>query len=221
MTALDRIRLIGITPGDQGYTPPAGAGGGVVGRDLVRLVEAAASAGLRMAILREPELPERPYVALARRLAQVLGDGVVLHGKHPSALHLAEAGGWSLHLPADADARAARPRVRGLLGQSCHSAQDVARAREAGCDYAIVSPIFPPRSKPNDTRPPLGVDGLKAICRGANLPVVALGGIDPDRARACLGAGAMAVAATGALFPPDASPEEVEALTRAMVSATG
>ena len=187
--------LVAVTPGDHG-----------VSHELISLLEAMAGAGLEMAILREPHLGERAYVALARAVAQLL-PAVVLHGKHPDALEIAARAGFGLHLPAGADLHAARRRVRGLLGASCHSPLEVAAARSARCDYVILSPIFSPTSKPGDSREPLGLAVLAEVCAAFDLPIAALGGIEPGRVAACRDAGAAAVAMLGGLFPPDASPE--------------
>ena len=79
--------------------------------------------------------------------------------------------------PMDADVL--RARIRGTLSQSCHDAAALRRAAAAGCDFAFLSPVFSPQSKPGDLRPTLGVAGLAALCASAPLPVVALGGIGP------------------------------------------
>ncbi len=185
--------LLGVSPGDHGRT-----------RDVIRLVEGAALGGLRVLILREPHLGEREYVTLARRLSAELT--ILLHGRHPHALQIARTSGWGLHLPADADATAIRPQVRGPLGQSCHSLAALGVAAAAGCDYALLSPIFPPLSK-DASAPPVGLDGLRRACGEVSTPIFALGGIRPDRIAACRGAGAAGVASLGWLFSDAAQPE--------------
>jgi thiamine monophosphate synthase len=102
--------------------------------------------------------------------------------------------GIHVHLASSEDPVAWRPRVPGLLGVSCHGPADLLRAAAAGCDYATLSPIFSPGSKPDDTRDPLGPSAL----REAPLPVLALGGIGPGNVSACLEAGAHGVAGIGA-----------------------
>lgn len=188
-------RLFAITPGRPGHP-----------LSLVWLLEAMAEAGLKAVVLREPAMDERDYVALARAVAPLFGPGLVLHGKNPCALDIARASGWGLHCPAGMDLRQARAAVRGLLGASCHSLDELEAAREAGCDYATLSPVFSPSSKPDD-RPPLGLSTLRRAASHAGLPVLALGGVTPERAAACVAAGAAGVAVLGGLFPPDALPE--------------
>lgn len=197
--------VIGITPGDHGLR-----------RDLIRLLEGAVLGGLEMVILREPTLAEREYVYLARKLSALSGLRVVLHGSQPDALALAVSAGWDLHLPAGSDFAGVRHSVHGWLGASCHSLAELSQAEAAGCDYATLSPIFSPLSKPGDERPVLDIAGLQRACRAVSIRVVALGGIRPEHASACRLAGAAAVASLGGFFPAEAQPElsrlRVEAL---------
>ncbi len=93
----------------------------------------------------------------------------------------ARVGAAGVQLGAAADVAPARVRLgRGvLLGVSAHSLDDVRAAREAGADYATLSPIFLTASKPG-YGPALGLDSVRAAA--AILPTVALGGIDPTTA---------------------------------------
>lgn len=58
----------------------------------------------------------------------------------------------------------------------------------AGADFALVSPVFTPRSKPNDQRPTLGVEGFRRVASALPCPAFALGGIDLENARLLGGA---------------------------------
>ena len=207
----DLPALIGISAGDHRC-----------GRDLVSLAEGAARGGLRAIILRESLLGERALVDLARRLAPTFGEGLLLHGRSPAGLEIAERSGWGLHLPdrllEGAPSLAEHRRaVRGLLGQSVHDAAGLAAAADAGLDYVILAPVFAPGSKPGDVRPTLGIAGLIALIAGAGLPVYALGGVGPEAAGACIAAGAIGVASLSALFGPEATPESAERAARALL----
>ena len=46
----------------------------------------------------------------------------------------------------------------------------------------------------DDADPPIGRDGLAAICAAVDVPVVAIGGIDASNAADCIRAGAVGVA---------------------------
>ena len=203
-------RLVAITPGRGGD-----------GHELIWQVQAMVAAGLRALILREPALEERPYVTLARALSHELGPGLILHASNPHALRLAERGAFGLHCPGGSDWVEARRRVRGLLGASCHDRDELLAARAAGCDYALLGPVYTPGSKPEDTRPTLGPDGLAQAISGLGLPVLALGGMTPERAAAAVAAGAAGVAGIGGLFRPSGLPEDAAQAVRAFLLALG
>jgi len=80
-----------------------------------------------------------------------------------------------------------------LLGTSAATVEE-ARAGEAlGAAYVGAGPVWATPSKP-DADPPLGLDGLAAICAAVSLPVVAIGGVDASNAGDCIRAGAAGVA---------------------------
>ncbi len=97
-----------------------------------------------------------------------------------------------------------RERVRGPLGLSTHTAQQVRAAQTLPLDYLGFGPVFSTRSKHNPD-PEVGLAGLRAACRESQLPVVAIGGLDPVRGAAALAAGATAVAMISALAGEDAA----------------
>jgi thiamine-phosphate pyrophosphorylase len=83
-----------------------------------------------------------------------------------------------------------------MLGFSTHNASQLELANEEPADYLAVGPIFATASKEN----PDAVVGVKALrhLRGLTAkPLVAIGGINRDNARAVLDAGADAVAVIG------------------------
>jgi thiamine-phosphate pyrophosphorylase len=135
-------------------------------------------------ILREKDLPRAERVALAAELRSIVD--VLLVASDATI----EADG--VHLAA-VD-RFPQPRPH-LVGRSCHTADELARAAAEGCDYATLSPIFDSPSKPGHG-PPLGVEALG----DAPLPVYALGGVDEHNAVRCRAAGAVGVAVMGAVM---------------------
>jgi thiamine-phosphate pyrophosphorylase len=155
--------------------------------------------------LREKDLGGRDLLALARALRAVcrdLGQLLLVNDRLDVAV---AAGADGVHLPAagvpPSDARRLLPPPA-LVGVSCHSAADVARARDAGASYAFLSPIFDTPSK-RAYGPPLGVGALREAA-GLGLPLVALGGVGPDNAASLVAAGARGVAAIRAwLSGPD------------------
>ena len=153
-------------------------------------------AGVRGLVLRLVDEPQQLGPVLDVGLPS--GLVVLVRPCGPDDVDVALAAGLGLHLPASWPAP---PRHRpSLLGTSCHDRDQLARAAAWGCDYALISPVFPPGSKPDDRRPTLGLSGLARACSAAPLPVLALGGIGAPNAAACHAAGAHGVAGIGAFF---------------------
>jgi len=184
--------VLGISPGDHGC-----------GHTLTWLVQGSVDGGLKALILRESHLSKAAYVELARRLSPLLGSGLILHASHRDALSIAEASGWGLHLPGTVPWEGVRTRVRGLLGASCHTVEDLQKAADIGANYATLSPVFSPLSKPSDVRSPLGIDGLQEAISSAPLPVFALGGITNASAEDVAKTDVHGVASMSYLFPAD------------------
>jgi thiamine-phosphate pyrophosphorylase len=79
-----------------------------------------------------------------------------------------------------------------LIAVSCHNADDVSAAAHAGADFAVFAPVFEKKNSPRAR--PTGLTALAHACQGS-IPVLALGGITLQNARACLDAGAAGIAA--------------------------
>jgi thiamine-phosphate pyrophosphorylase len=154
-------------------------------RPLPDVLAAAAAAGARLFVLREKDLPDRDRQALARRLRGLLAPArLLLAGPVP--------GPDGCHLAA---ADPVPPRPSGLVGRSCHRPGEIVAAAAGGAHYATLSPVFRSLSKPSDGRSLV----LSALAHDYPIPVYALGGVQtPDRAEACIRAGADGVAVMGA-----------------------
>jgi thiamine-phosphate pyrophosphorylase len=107
-------------------------------------------------------------------------------------------GADGVHL-GQADVGAAQARASGLLlGRSVTT---LAEALAADADYLGAGPVWETPSKV-DAAPPIGLDGLRAICAAVRVPVIAIGGIDASNAGACIRAGAAGVATIRAATDP-------------------
>jgi thiamine-phosphate pyrophosphorylase len=80
-----------------------------------------------------------------------------------------------------------------LLGLSAASVDEARWAEARGAAYVGAGPVWATPSKA-DADPPIGRDGLRAICASVAVPVVAIGGIDASNAGVCIRAGAAGVA---------------------------
>lgn len=86
------------------------------------------------------------------------------------------------------------------IGVSTH---DTGAARSAfadpACDYVAFGPVF--ESPTKTSRPARGVEALALVARDRTKPLVAVGGITPERLDSVLDAGADSAAVIGALAP--------------------
>jgi thiamine-phosphate pyrophosphorylase len=172
----------------------------IPGGDLVRAVERALAGAPRDAVavqLREKDLEGRELLRLAaalRAVTRAAGAPLLVNDRVDVAL-AAEADG--VHLPGGGLPVAEARRLLGaarLIGTSAHSAAAARAAAEAGADFVVFGPVFATPSKAR-YGPPQGLAALGDACRAAGrVPVLAIGGIEPDRVRPCISAGAAGVA---------------------------
>jgi thiamine-phosphate diphosphorylase len=96
---------------------------------------------------------------------------------------------------------AARALVDGRMwiGVSTHDDEQVRAACAAGADYLGFGPVYETTTKANPD-PVQGLAGLaRAVRIAAGVPVVAIGGVTPDRAAELAATGAAAACAIGAV----------------------
>ncbi len=183
------------------------------GRSLAETAGEAVTGGARAFVLREKDLPTAGRRELGTALLGLLAPvGGLLLIASDAALAGALGTAW-VHLASDDPwpSRAAGLRA----GRSCHGAASLARARDQGATYATLSPVFASPSKPG-YGPPLGLAGLAGLIDSVpDLPVYALGGVDPTTAAACRTAGAAGVAVMGAVM----GAAEPAAATHALLAA--
>ncbi len=191
------MRLLVLTDRDQSRT---------AGRNLAATVAAAVAGGATAILYREKTLPGPQRRALGERVAEACGAAELIVASDPVLAR--ELGATSVHLAADDP----WPEDDGLLvGRSCHGAVELAGAAAHGAAYATLSPIFATDSKPGHG-PALGVDGMAALLADAQLPVLALGGIQAATVGSCLAAGAAGVAVMGAVMGAEDPADAVRAL---------
>jgi thiamine-phosphate pyrophosphorylase len=174
-------------------------------RALLAALERVCALGARVGVQhRHPGAATRTFLAQARALAELcanFGNPLFINARLDVALLVAA----HLHLPVDAPTPAeVRPHLPPdrWVSAAVHSEAELRRA--AGADLFLLSPVFPPGSKPGDERPPLGPSGYARLRKlAAGRPALALGGLDAERLRA-LGT-VDAVAVQGAVLrAPDA-----------------
>jgi len=110
---------------------------------------------------------------------------------------------------------ARRLRAEWWIGRSVHDLAEADAAKAEGADYLLVGPVYPTATHPD--RPPLGLEILAQIAK-LGLPVIAIGGIGPGRAREVKAAGAYGAAAIRALWD---APDPADAVRRMLKELPG
>jgi thiamine-phosphate pyrophosphorylase len=188
-------------------------------RPVADVVAAAFDGGCRWVSIREKDLPVQERRRLAETLLRQAEPYKARVGVHDDIALAASLGLRALHLPTGGDVKAAKRQAdpRCLIGRSCHNAAEVEASLAAGADYATLSPIFLTQSKPG-YGPAVGIETLAATAKGTALPLVALGGLTPDRAAACREAGAKGIAVMGDIMRADDPARAMRAFVEAWSS---
>lgn len=110
----------------------------------------------------------------------------------------AVVGAQGVHLPERSanisDIRAAFPDL--VIGRSCHDRAGLERCR---ADYALLSPLEAPHSKPLEGKA-LHVEGFASAIAGLGIPTYALGGVEPRHAQSLKASGAAGLATLGGIL---------------------
>jgi thiamine-phosphate pyrophosphorylase len=211
----NRLRLIVIT--DEALVRP---------RALSDVVREALAAGAPTIQLRLKGASARELLEAARTLIPIVrsaGGLFIVNDR----LDVALAGGADgVHLGPDdppvTDARAVAAETLGtaaegfILGCSLDTPDAAAGAEAEGADYLGVGAVYATANK-SDAGDVIGLEGLQRVVEAVSIPVVAIGGITPERASAVAETGACGTAVIGAVM---GSPEPAKAV-RALLSPFG
>jgi len=188
-------------------------------RDPLAQAEAACAGGAAVVQLRCKHATDAEALRLARGVrARTRAAGALFFVNDRFDLALAvEADGVHLgqeDLPPARLPAAARARL--LVGRSTHTLEQARAAAREDVDYVALGPIFGTASKASPW-PARGVALAGEIARAlAPLPLVAIGGVDADGARALAAAGVAGVAVISAVAAAGDPVAAVRALTSAL-----
>lgn len=151
-------------------------------------------AGLRLVQLRAKSLSDETVLRLARLAVEFCGahDMTLLLNATPELVHQSCADG--IHLTTQR-ARALVSRPLGdtsWVAVSCHSVEDLRHAERIGADFAVLGPVAATATHPDAL--PLGWERFRACVAEVNLPVFALGGMNPMHIPEALRRGAQGIA---------------------------
>jgi thiamine-phosphate pyrophosphorylase len=157
--------------------------------DTARVAAAGGATVIQWRLKGVPTLEVVERGRATRSLCARHGADFVVNDDVEAALMLGADG---VHL-GRSDEGAERAKEQGLfLGLSAASVEEAREAAELA-DYIGAGPVWATPSKP-DADPAIGLNGVREICSAVDVPVVAIGGIDPSNAGDCIRAGAAGVA---------------------------
>lgn len=180
-------------------------------RPPLEVVEECLGAGLRAVQLREKDLEVRDLLALAEPLREATrrhGARLLINDRADVALAVGADGVQRTHtsLPVAALRGITPPGF--LIGASAHSTAEAREAATEGADFVVFGPVYDTPSK-RRYGPPQGLAALEAAAAATPRPLLAVGGITPERVREVRAAGAAGVAVIGAVYgaarPADAT----------------
>jgi thiamine-phosphate pyrophosphorylase len=184
--------------------------------ELEPVVQAAIEGGANVVQLREKDLPAGELFSLGmivRRLTR--GKTLLLVNDRCDVAQACGADG--VHLP---EAGLPTPMARwilgrhGLVGRSVHDVDAAAQAERDGADLVQFGPIFATSSKP--VAKPVGIKALREVAAAISIPVLAIGGINPENAAEVIEAGASGAAVISAICRAEDPREATQALVKAM-----
>jgi len=140
------------------------------------------------------ELSGRAHYALAAMLGAA---GPLFVNDRLDVALACQAAGVQLSPPRWSVADARCIRATWWIGAAVHSVAEARAAAQGGADYLLVGPVF--RSASHADHPPLDPQALRAVV-ALGLPVVAIGGVTPERVAQLRRAGVYGLAAIRALW---------------------
>jgi len=166
-------------------------------QNILQQVSAAVAAGIQLVQIREKQLTARVLFELTVGAVAIARDSTTRIMVNDRADIAAGAGAAGVQLTTSSLTPDVVRKAFGadsLIGASTHSLAEARRAWRAGADFAVLGPIFPSPAK-EKYGPPLGLGQLSEAARElVPFPLIALGGIAPDKANECLSAGASGIA---------------------------
>jgi thiamine-phosphate pyrophosphorylase len=175
------------------------------GRDLVAVVGECLAAGLPAVQVREKDLGAADLAFICRRLVGLVRDAhamLVVNDRVDVALAVGADAVQRTHTSLAVDDIRAVAGRRLRIGVSVHSLEGAVDAELKGADWVTYGPIYDTPSK----RPygaPQGLERLATVTRGLRVPVIAIGGITPERVKEVRQAGARGVAVISSILAAD------------------
>ncbi|MDQ6981112.1 MAG: thiamine phosphate synthase [Ghiorsea sp.] len=149
---------------------------------MLDCMEQAIQGGVDTIVLREKHLDSAKLLSLASKLRIITNKYNTRLMIHSQADIAKAVGADGVHVDAKSIPEITDIKIwlgaGFLVSASCHNTQELADAEQQGVDFALLSPVFPTQSHPG--APTLGADKFLSLAAHVHMPVIALGGIEPD-----------------------------------------
>ena len=158
--------------------------------DFLKRISEVAKENPKAIILREKDLSENEYKALAVDVLKICSKHNVKCILHSFVKTAEELNAESIHVPmhilremSEED----KSRFK-TIGASCHSVEEAVEAEKLGCTYITAGHVFVTDCKKGLA--PRGLDFLENVCKSVSIPVYAIGGIGAKNIDSVVNAGA-------------------------------
>lgn len=165
-----------------------------------KVTEAAVNLGVRFVQLRIKSGDKAEFLSIAKELRRVTAGSQTLFIVNDDIDVAIESDADGLHLGQDDMAIPIARWILGkrILGLSTHNLEQVKQANLLKPDYIGVGPVFPTPTKENPD-PTIHLTGMREMITCAQMPCVAIGGINADNLPEVLAYGAQNYAVTRAI----------------------
>lgn len=169
-------------------------------KNYVRMARKVIKGGAKIIQLREKEMSTRRLISIARKLRKLTKKAGVMFIVNDRVDVALSVGADGVHLGKDdLPIKLARKLLgRKIVGFSSHSLKQAIKAEKEGASYISFGPVFATTSKPN--LKPVGLDLISKVKKAVGIPLVAIGGINPNNIDKVVKAGADNVAAISAVI---------------------
>lgn len=150
-----------------------------------KLAEDILSSGVEIFQLRQKNLSKKDFLSLAMKVAYLR-----VHNKfHLIVNHFVDAAreirADGVHLGSTSESIEKARKILGpdiIIGSSVHSVEEGIAKEKEGADYITFGAIYPTKTK-DKNHPVQGIEKLKKLVCRVSIPVVAIGGIIPERVK--------------------------------------
>lgn len=187
----------------------------IIKQSLESFVKEILESGCKAVLLREKDLIEKEYEELLKKILPIFKDYnayLIVH----KFINIAAKYYLPLHLTGDQSISNAREILgkEAIIGKSCHSFEEALNAEKQGASYVFLGPVFDSISK-EGYKSRISLDYLEKACKNLNIPVYAIGGIEPSNVKLCLNAGCHGVAVLGYVSLSEKPGERVKEIIKA------